>query len=169
MVVSIRLPSLAYNTKRRFAYVQFSKAVIFTIVSRKINQALGWCASRSCHGWCETERNQHPHCQYIGPAQEENSWLASVSSFAVYLSLTMSAEGRELYIVNIPFEAKEDDLRTLLSHVRVKLSVSRTWLLQYGDVVGLTLLSRRDGGHSGRAFVIFRTKVIIRANPSDWC
>jgi squamous cell carcinoma antigen recognized by T-cells 3 len=71
------------------------------------------------------------------------------------VSLTASEEGRELFIVNIDFDATEDDLRRLLAEVTYSLIL----LMQHGEIQSLKLLTARgEKKHNGRAFVVYSRK-----------
>jgi len=117
-VTDVRLPSLAFNAKRRFAYIQFSSP----------SEAINALAADGRE------------------IDEEHSLVVKLSDPERKKSRENPAvEGREIYIVNIDFDAKETDIRTLLS--------------QYGEIQSLRLLTKPgERRHNGRGFVVYHSK-----------
>jgi RNA recognition motif-containing protein len=117
-IVDIRFPSLKYNTHRRFCYVQFSSAEAAEKATTLDGQRLG-----------EKERLV---AKISAPNQKKDRSSAT-------------AEGREVYIRNIDFQAKEKDVKDIFS--------------AFGKIEKIRLPpGPKKGTHKGFGFVVFESK-----------
>jgi RNA recognition motif-containing protein len=117
-IVDIRFPSLKYNTHRRFCYVQFSSAEAAQAATSLDGTQLG--------------EKEHLVAKISAPDRKKERTSAT-------------GEGREVYIRNIDFQAKESDLREIFG--------------KYGKIEKVRLPpGPKKGTHKGFGFIIFATK-----------
>ncbi|KAA8906698.1 hypothetical protein FN846DRAFT_709488 [Sphaerosporella brunnea] len=117
-IVDIRFPSLRYDQRRRFCYVQFSSAE-------------GAQAATSLDG------------KQLG---EKETLVVKISAPNQKTERTSAtADGREVYIRNIDFQAKESDLRDIFG--------------KYGKIEKIRLPpGPKKGMHKGFGFIVFESK-----------
>jgi RNA recognition motif-containing protein len=116
-IVDVRMPSLKANTKRRFAYVQFldpDSALKATQLNDK-----------------KLEGKYKLVAAISDPNKAGNREGAQ-------------AEGREVFVGNVYWYIKEDELKTLLESA--------------GEIVSLRIPRNIEGKSKGSAFVVFKTK-----------
>jgi len=117
-IVDIRFPSLKYNTHRRFCYVQFS-------------------SSEAAHAATSLDSKQLGEKEFLvakisAPNQKKERSSAT-------------AEGREVYIRNIDFQAKESDVWDIFA--------------KYGRIEKVRLPpGPKKGTHKGFGFVTYESK-----------
>ncbi|KAF8539812.1 hypothetical protein BDD12DRAFT_736316 [Trichophaea hybrida] len=117
-IVDIRFPSLKYNTHRRFCYVQFSSAEAARNATSLDGKQLG--------------EKEHLVAKISAPNQKKDRSNAT-------------ADGREVYIRNIDFQAKEKDVRDIFE--------------KYGRIEKVRLPpGPKKGTHKGYGFVVFESK-----------
>ncbi|KAF3933184.1 Nucleolin [Dactylella cylindrospora] len=114
-IVQVRFPSLKYNTHRRFCYVQFENSED----AEKAAQFDG----REVEGYTLVSKLSDPD------KKQERSGPVH--------------EGREIFVRNIDFDAREEDLRELFS--------------KYGTIENIRLAKKDKGFHSGFGFIDFET------------
>jgi squamous cell carcinoma antigen recognized by T-cells 3 len=121
-IIDIRFPSLKYNTHRRFCYVQFKTAVGAEAATKLSGKSLG----------------------------EKETLIARISapnrkqgrSGPIY-------EEREIFISNLAFTAKEEDLRTVFG--------------EFGTIEQIRVPKRIDGKMKGIAFIVYATSDAAKA------
>lgn len=117
-IVDIRFPSLKYNTHRRFCYIQFS-------------------SSEAAHAATSLDGKQLGEKEFLvakisAPNQKKERTSAT-------------ADGREVYIRNIDFQARESDVRDIFS--------------KYGRIEKVRLPpGPKKGTHKGFGFVTYEFK-----------
>jgi len=119
-IVDVRLPSLKYRHHGRFCYVQFADAE-------------------------GAEKATHFDGQVVGKTKkgEDMRLQAKISNPAKKQERSSPAkEGREIFVTNLDFNAKESDLRTFFER----------W-----DVESVRIPTKAGGRHRGFGFVVFRT------------
>ncbi|KAL9099797.1 MAG: hypothetical protein Q9163_004747 [Psora crenata] len=130
-IVDVRFPSLKYNTHRRFAYVQFRLPSQAHAATKLDGEKLG--------------DDLELVAKISDPAQKQDR------HGAMY-------EGRELFVVNIPWSATWKDLKQLFS--------------EYGNVESARVLRKVNGSSKGMGYVVFRRKEDaikgLAMNLKDW-
>lgn len=115
-IIEIRFPSLKFNTHRRFCYIQFANA----------EQAMA-------------------AAQLDGKAIGKLHLLAKISDPSAQKAREGAVEeGREVYVANVDWHAKEDEVKELFS--------------KFGSVETVRIPKNMKGQSKGVAFVVFKTK-----------
>lgn len=117
-IVDIRFPSLKYNTHRRFCYVQFTSATAAQMATSLDGKQLG--------------EKEHLVAKISAPSQKKDRSSAT-------------SDGREVYIRNIDFQAREKDVHDVFA--------------RYGKIEKVRLPpGPKKGTHKGFGFVVFESK-----------
>ncbi|KAJ5115131.1 hypothetical protein NUU61_000890 [Penicillium alfredii] len=116
-IVDIRLPSLKYQTSRRFCYVQFA-----------------------------TSTAAHQATELDGTETENGFKLVAKISDPSHKKTRSNPmqEGREIYLKNVDWSAKEKDLKSAFA--------------QFGSIEAVHIPRKVDGSSKGFAFVAFSSK-----------
>ncbi|KAJ9156263.1 U4/U6 snRNA-associated-splicing factor PRP24 [Pleurostoma richardsiae] len=125
-VLSVRFPSLKFNTHRRFCYVTFHDAD----ASAKATRLDG----------TELEGKFKLVAKYSDPGSKKQRDGAI-------------EEGREVHVTNVPFDAKEDDVKAVFE--------------RYGTVERVRIPRTKEGKSRGTAFVVYMTKEQAEAAISE--
>lgn len=115
-IIDIRFPSLKFNTHRRFCYVQFTTPEEAQAATRLDGKAIG---------------KLHLLAKISNPGAQKAREGAI-------------EEGREVYVANVDWHAKEDEIKELFS--------------KFGDVETVRIPKNMKGQSKGVAFVVFKTK-----------
>ena len=121
-IIDIRLPSLKFNTHRRFCYIQFTTPEEAQAATRLDGKAIG---------------KLHLLVKISNPGAQKAREGAI-------------EEGREVYVANVDWHAKEDEIKELFS--------------KFGGVETVRIPKNMKGQSKGVAFVVFKTKV---SNSTD--